>query len=182
MSTFSKRWSVAAGEEGRLDRFLASKYDDVSRAYLQAIIGDGSVSVNGRVAEKSTDLKIGDEILVHPFVHPKDRRIQPNPKIDLNIVWKSSDLIVIDKPAGLPTHPNDFEDTDTVANALISLLPETAEVGEDPLRPGIVHRLDGDTSGLLILALTQEAFLHMRKQFDERKVKKTYFACVLGKI
>jgi 23S rRNA pseudouridine1911/1915/1917 synthase len=182
MPTNSKRWIIKPKEEGRLDLFLTAQFKDVSRAYLQEVISSGKVTVNGKPATKSTELKKGDEVRLQGFTHPKERRIEPNPNIHLNLIWKSEDLIVINKPPGLPTHPNDFKDKDTVANAFVAIYPDSSQVGEDPLRPGIVHRLDGDTSGLLILAITQKGFTYMRKQFDERKVKKTYIACVLGDI
>lgn len=166
----------------RVDRFLAGRFTGLSRAYVQGLIEQGLVTVNGRKVRKGETLRNGEGIEIEPFLQPEERRIQPNPELPLNIVWQSNHVIIIDKPAGFPTHPNDFSDRGTLANALMARFPGLSEVGDDPLRPGIVHRLDTDTSGLLIVARTQEAFRHLRALFDERKVKKTYLALVLGEI
>ncbi len=173
---------VPAGATMRLDRFLAGKFPKISRVFLQGLIENGQVRVNGGGGRKGHVLGDGDCVEVEAFVLPEERRIAPNPNIPLSIVWKSEDLLVISKPAGLPTHPNDYSDSETLANALLARFPEVADVGDDRLRPGIVHRLDTDTSGLLLVALTQEAFRAMRKLFDERKVRKRYHALVLGDV
>ncbi|MFC1890296.1 pseudouridine synthase, partial [Thermodesulfobacteriota bacterium] len=164
----------------RLDRFLHSLFPDISRAYLQQVIKRGTVLLNGKKAKKGETVCSGDEVIIVEMVHPDERRIGPNDRIDLPVVHKEADFAVIDKPAGLPTHPNNYEDRNTVANAMLAMHPEIEDVGEDRLRPGIVHRLDTNTSGLLAVALTQQAYTHLRKQFDERKVRKEYLALVLG--
>ncbi|MFH1262232.1 MAG: RluA family pseudouridine synthase [Pseudomonadota bacterium] len=166
----------------RLDRFLVDRLRGLSRAYVAELIALGIVTVNGKKCRKGVTLGRGDRVEVEPFQRPEERRIDPNPDIPVTIVWQSPQMLVVDKPAGLPTHPNDFTDKETLANALVGRFPGLVEVGEDPLRPGIVHRLDTDTSGLLAVARTQEAFRHLRQQFDERKVKKTYLALVLGEV
>ncbi|MEZ4820559.1 MAG: RluA family pseudouridine synthase [Bdellovibrionota bacterium] len=119
---------------------------------------------------------------IDPFTHPNDRVISsPNEPV-LHIVAEKEHYLVIDKPAGLPTHPNDFQDLQCVANHFIRLYPDSLHVGEDALRPGIVHRLDTYTSGLLIVAKTQEGFKAFRQLFDQRNIQKTYQALVLGNV
>lgn len=166
----------------RLDRFLVDHLKGLSRAYVADLIDQGLVRVNGIKVRKAKTLSKGDTIEVDPFLRPEERRIQPNPDLPLKIVWESEEMLVVDKQPNLPTHPNDFQDKETLANILVARFPEISEVGEDPLRPGIVHRLDTNTSGLLLVAKTQEMFLYLRSQFDERKVKKTYQALVLGEV
>ncbi len=164
----------------RLDKFLADYFHGISRAYIQDLITKEFVKVNGSKVRKAYTLHCGDKIGIEPFSRPEERQIDPNPNIPLHLVWQSPDLIVIEKQAGLPTHPNDFSDQNTLANALAARFPSLLQVGEDPLRPGIVHRLDTDTSGLLLVARTPNAFIYLRKLFDTRKIKKTYLALVLG--
>ncbi len=166
----------------RLDRYLAHSFEGISRSYLQEMIEKKLVRVNDRIAKKGDLLSSGDRIFISPFVHPDERRIEPNGDIRLHIVHEGKNFVVVDKPPGLPTHPNDFADCDTFANALLSHYPEVSDVGEDHLRPGIVHRLDSDTSGLIIAARNQSEFARLRALFDERKIQKTYWAMVLGDI
>ncbi len=173
---------VSGREPVRLDRFLADHFEGISRAYLQELIAQGLVTVNAKRPRKGTVVSKGDRVDVEPFPRPEERRIAPNPKVRFTVLWESEDLVVIDKPAGLPTHPNDFSDRETLANAVLAKYPEIQGVGEDSLRPGIVHRLDTDTSGLMVVARTQAGFDHLRRLFDERKVRKTYLALVLGDV
>jgi 23S rRNA pseudouridine1911/1915/1917 synthase len=182
MPTKGEKLVYADPVPARLDRFLVGHFKGLSRAYVAELIQTGLVRVNGVVSRKGKTLSTGDAVEVEPFLKPEERRIDPNPEIPLNIVWQSADLIVIDKQAGLPTHPNDYSDRETLANALIARFPEVSEVGDDRLRPGIVHRLDTDTSGLILVARNQESFRYVRSLFDERKIKKTYAALVLGEV
>lgn len=103
--------------------------------------------------------------------------------MNISIVYEDADLLVINKPAGLLTHPKSPGDqSESVVGWLLEKYPSIAKIGEDPLRPGIVHRLDRETSGLLIIAKTQMAFDYLKKQFQERKIKKTYLALVYGEL
>lgn len=102
--------------------------------------------------------------------------------MNLKIVYEDSNILVINKPSGLITHPKNTEDNqDSVTSWLIEKYPETKTIGEDPLRPGLVHRLDKDTSGLLVIAKTQDSFLYLKSLFQDRKIKKFYLALVYGK-
>jgi 23S rRNA pseudouridine1911/1915/1917 synthase len=183
MPTEPQLWKVEEGSSGlRLDRFLMNQFPVVSRVFIQDLVRDQLVRVNGKNVKKGQVLHRGDRVEMDPFLMPHERRIEPNSEIGLAIVFESRDVLVLNKPPGLPTHPNDFADRNTLANAVLARFPETAEACDEPLRPGIVHRLDTNTSGLILIARTPEAFAHLRKQFDERKVKKTYTALVLGEV
>jgi len=168
----------------RLDKFLTRKYPDLSRAKIQRLIKEGAVKVNGEVAGRSSQVtKESDLIEVSPDVISKTAKnlppnILPQPEIPLKIVYEDKDIVVINKQAGLLTHPTEKQSTHTLVNALIARYPEIAAVGEDPLRPGIVHRLDKDTSGLLVTAKNQEAFIKIKDQFLRHSVAKKYLALV----
>jgi len=100
----------------------------------------------------------------------------------MKIIYQDQDIVVIDKPANLTVHPIKKGQTNTLVDKLIDLYPEIKQVGDDPLRPGIVHRLDKDTSGLMIIAKNNQAFEHFKKQFQDRKIIKKYLALVHGKV
>lgn len=108
--------------------------------------------------------------------------LKANPLIKLKIVFENKDIIVINKPAGLVVHPIKPEQNDTLVNGLIASYPEIKKVGDDSLRPGIVHRLDKDTSGLMVVAKNNAAFEYLKKQFAARKVVKKYLALVCGQV
>ncbi len=98
--------------------------------------------------------------------------LRANPSIKLKIVWEDKDAIVINKPAGLLVHPTSSQQNDTLVNGLIAYCPSIKNVGDDPLRPGLVHRLDKDTSGLIVVAKNNSAFKYLKKQFQEGKIAK----------
>jgi 23S rRNA pseudouridine1911/1915/1917 synthase len=108
--------------------------------------------------------------------------LKPNPSIELKVVYEDKDVLALDKPAGLVVHPIKPSQSDTLANGLIALYPEIKNVGDDTLRPGIVHRLDKDTSGLMVVAKNNTSFEYLKKQFAERKVIKKYWALVHGRV
>ena len=170
------------GIDIRIDRYLVQLYPAMSRAYLQQIVEAGYVLVNQKKCRKGTVIRSGDQVEVLDFIKPNERKIKPNESVNFNIVYQSDHYLVLEKPPYLPTHPNQFEDQNTLANGLVSKFPHIIDIGEDSLRPGIVHRLDANTSGLMLAALSDIGFLELRKLFDYREIKKTYTALVLGKI
>ena len=109
-------------------------------------------------------------------------KIEPDFSIPLEIVYEDDDVIVINKQPGISVHPSINEKSGTLANALVAHYPPMAEIGEDPARPGIVHRLDKDTSGLLVAAKNQEAFEFLKNQWQKGMVTKKYLALVVGRI
>ncbi len=174
--------SVPAEAAGRrLDVFLAGALGDgVSRSLAARLVRDGQVLVDGRPATKGAEVTPGSVVLVRHWIPPGEREVPANPELPVHVVHEDADVIVVDKPAGLPSHPNRYEDERTLVSFLLARHPEIRSVGEDPLRPGIAHRLDSDTSGLLVAARTGAAYAALRAQFDARRVEKEYLALVLG--
>ena len=162
-------------ETERIDKFLAHALD-MSRVKVQKAIRDHQVSVNGKVIVE-TDLKVKPgEIVELPEL--KSEELQAS-TLELKVIFENQDLAVIDKPAGMVVHPGAGNNEDTLAQALLTKYPGIENVGE-PHRPGIVHRLDEDTSGLILIAKTEEAYEYFKKMFLERKVDKEYLALVHG--
>ena len=164
-----------AGE--RLDAYLASQIEGWSRARLQRLIENEDVLVNGKVAKPSYKLREADEIEVELVAPPTDVFTPEN--IPLDIVYEDETLVVVNKPAGLVVHPGAGTPSGTLANALayhFQKLPGTN------VRPGIVHRLDRDTSGLLVVAKTEAALENLSDQFRDRTVYKSYVALVHGRV
>ena len=162
----------------RLDKHLAALCPDLSRSAIQQLISQGRVRVNGQISKSSHRLKDTDQLQFDLPFEPSTSPAAPQP-LPLNIVYEDDHLLAVDKPAGLTTHPAPGHETDTLANALLSRLPELTNVG-DPTRPGIVHRLDKDTSGLILIARNQPAHDELSAQFKTRTVIKTYIALVQG--
>lgn len=155
---------------------------DLHRSVINKTIADGNILVNGLIAKPSYVLKTGDVINIDldAILSSQDA---PSTDIafDIPIIFQNEHFIVIDKPAGIKTHPADANDTSpSVTQWIKKHFPAILSVGEDELRPGIVHRLDKNTSGLLIIAKTQDAFIQFKKLFKERHIQKTYYALVFG--
>lgn len=165
----------------RLDIFLHEKFPDFSRSALAKSITRGNVFVNRKPKKPSYMLKKGDLIsLLSEFSSPYPSCLVPCPSLNISVLFENEHFLVIDKPAGIQVHPSGAEKEKTVANWLIAAYPDIANVGEDSMRPGIVHRLDKDTSGALIIAKTGRAFFELKKLFAERTIKKEYLAVVYG--
>lgn len=175
---------IAEKSGERLDKFLASRVKARSRSKWQKAIQDGAVKVNGHfVVKPGFSLRSNDRvtILEEKLLSPAAPFTpEPEPEIPLNIVYEDEDIAVINKPAGLLTHPTLTHLRHTLVNALVARYPAIVGVGENPLRPGIVHRLDKDTSGLMVIGKNQDAFLFLKNQFLSRKVEKKYLALVEG--
>ncbi len=170
-------WTVddaAAGE--RLDRHVASQLD-LPRNQVQTWIRDGLVRLNDREAKPSAALAAGDRIECNP-PEPREERVQPEPG-ELAVLYEDADVVVLDKPAGLTVHPGAGRASGTLAHHLLARYPEMAGVG-GPGRPGIVHRLDQGTSGVLVVARTAAAHVRLARAFAERQVDKRYLAIVYG--
>jgi 23S rRNA pseudouridine1911/1915/1917 synthase len=161
----------------RLDAYLASQIEGWSRARLQRLIESEDVLVNGKIAKPSYKLRDGDEIEVELVAAPIDVFTPEN--IPLDIVYEDETLVVVDKPAGLVVHPAAGTPSGTLANALAYYFQKLPGTG---VRPGIVHRLDRDTSGLLVVAKTDAALENLSDQFRDRTVYKSYVALVHGRV
>ena len=174
--------SEKSGE--RLDKFLASHLSKFSRTRFQEFIKAGDVKVNGKVILKSGfSLKTGDKVFISEEKYEVDEKefiIDPDPGISLDIVYEDKDILVLNKQPGLIVHPTVNYRHHTLANALVARYPKIIGVGESTLRPGIVHRLDKDTSGLMVIAKNQKAFMFLKNQFVGRTISKTYVALVEG--
>lgn len=164
--------------DSRLDMFVSVAVQDLSRSRARLLIESGLVLVDGAAAGKpSLRLKPGQLVTVLPGqAEPPDLVAWD---VTLTVVYEDDDLVVIDKPAGMPVHPGPGHQGDTLANALVARWPDVSGVGQ-PSRPGIVHRLDADTSGLIIVARTARAHADLSGQFEGRTVQKMYTALVSG--
>lgn len=189
----SAEFTAEAGEVGRrLDRVLAEKFSQHSRVYLKQQIKLGNILVNQKKVKQGYFLRQGDIVsLAQNVFTPLKTAIAPNPAIKLDVIFENDDVIVIDKPAGLSVHPRqgrdgkplDCEADNTLVSGLLARYPLLAGVGDAPaIRPGLVHRLDKDTSGLMIVAKNQPSFEWLKKEFQARRVHKTYIALVEGAV
>ncbi len=161
----------------RLDRFLARHFPGFSRTRLQRMILTGAATINGSAANPSRPLREGDRIrLAEPEIEAAT--LEPE-NIPLSIVYEDDDLVVVDKPAGLVVHPGAGHPSGTLVNALLARYPHLAVGGG--LRPGLVHRLDKDTSGLMVVAKTDRGMASLTAQMQERTVLKEYIALVWGR-
>lgn len=175
MSERRTELQVEVGEV-RLDKFLADQIPELSRSVAQQLIDQGQVDVNGKPAKASHKLRPGDQVVVLlPIEQPPE--LVPE-AIPLTIVYEDRFLLAIDKPAGLVVHPAPGHPAGTLVNALVAHLPELATSGDQ--RPGIVHRLDRDTSGLILVAKNEKIRRALQQQFQDRQVHKAYLALLEG--
>jgi 23S rRNA pseudouridine1911/1915/1917 synthase len=173
-----REFTYSGDEAPRLDKFLTDSLVDFSRVHAQGFIDEGKVNVNGRVKTKAAlRLNTGDTIQVEvPEVITEELLGEAQ---DLSIIYEDESVLVVNKPAGMVVHPGAGNLTGTLVNAAVSHFPALKDVGEQA-RPGVVHRLDKDTSGVIILAKTEAAYHHLVKQFKSRRTEKTYLALVDG--
>jgi 23S rRNA pseudouridine1911/1915/1917 synthase len=163
----------------RLDRFLTLVLGDESRSRIQRLIKDGHVRVGGSEAKPNQAVKTGQSISVD-IPEPVDPSPRPE-ALTLPIVYQDQDIIVIDKPAGMVVHPAAGHANGTLVNALLHHVTDLSGIGGER-RPGIVHRLDRGTSGLMVVAKNDAAHMALTKQFQERQVEKEYSALVWGEV
>jgi 23S rRNA pseudouridine1911/1915/1917 synthase len=163
----------------RIDRFLDTKLANATRTKLQAAIDAGGIQVNGKPTKASYKVKPGDLIVLSLPHPPRETHIVPQ-NIPLDIVYEDNDLLVLNKPAGMVVHPAHGNWDCTLVNALVYHLQNlpTGRNGEG--RPGLVHRIDKDTSGLMVIAKTEYAMSHLARQFFEHTIERTYNALVWG--
>jgi 23S rRNA pseudouridine1911/1915/1917 synthase len=166
----------------RLDRFLA-EHLRLSRSQVRRLLARGAVRVGGRSVNEDSKglcLQPGPVVEVTPFARPENQRALPTPDQPLGVLARGSGWLAVDKPARTPVHPLREDEADTVLNAVIGRFPEIHGVGEGGLRSGVVHRLDVDTSGVLLFATEEEAWQRLRGAFREHLVEKSYRALVIG--
>lgn len=166
-------------KSGRLDKYLVTCLPEFSRARLQGLIEGGFVLINGEPAKKSGQpLEVGAQVEVR--VPPPVPSGLVGEDIPLNIIFENDDLIIVNKPAGMVVHPAAGHDSGTLVHAVLGYDPDMEGIGGEE-RPGLVHRLDKETSGLIVLAKNERAHRWLQDQFRMRTVEKTYLALVDGK-
>ena len=161
----------------RLDKFLSKKLPELSRSRIQQLIEQGRVSLNGEISIKKSDLLDDvDQVLVVTIPEPEPISLQPE-EIDLDVIYENDDVIVVNKPAGMVMHPSPGHHSGTLVHAALGYDNFLAGIG-GKMRPGIVHRLDKDTSGVVLIAKNDHSHQWLQKQFKERATKKIYIALV----
>ncbi len=177
-SSETRSWTlVVTGGTTRLDRYLAGQLHDLTRSRLHGLIGDGFVLVNGEATKPAQQVRAGDVVDV---TVPKPREVSMAAEdIPVPLVYQDDDIVVLDKPAGLAVHPGPGHLSGTLVNALLARCPGIEGVGGE-IRPGIVHRLDKDTSGLMVVAKNDAAHHHLSELLKERDVRKEYLALAEG--
>ncbi len=166
----------------RLDRYLTA-HMDISRSQIQHMIKNNMITVNGAHTNPHHFLKEGDVIVVNEADYTDRATVkifEPNKKITLDIIYEDDNYLIINKQPGILVHPTEQMEPATIANGLLARYPAIKDVGDNPLRPGIVHRLDKNVSGVLLVAKTQEAFDYYKNLFKARTITKKYLALVHG--
>lgn len=164
----------------RIDKFLAEKLD-LSRSFLQKQIKDVLITVNSEKTTAHYKPEIGDIIEIEKTEKQKPD-ISPNKDVKFDVIDETKNYIIINKPSGLVVHPAEGIHEPTLVNGLLAKYAEIEDIGEDKLRPGIVHRLDRNVSGLMVIARTRKMFEHLKEQFQARQITKEYTALVHGAI
>jgi 23S rRNA pseudouridine1911/1915/1917 synthase len=169
---------------GRLDRFLADRLE-LSRAEVRRLLTSGAVVVAGRPAgpgDKGLPLRAGDRVAAGAYTPTRERRIVPEPDVPLVVLAEGPGWLAVDKPAGVPVHPFEEDERGSMTAAIAARHPEIQGVGEGALRSGAVHRLDVDTSGVLLVATREDAWQRLRTAFRRHRVEKVYRAVVAGRL
>ena len=169
---------VVKEDNVRLDVYISNQHKDLSRTMVQKLIEDGNIQVNNANKKISYKVQIGDKIEIElPEVREVDLKPQ---EIPIEVVYEDADIIVVNKPKGMVVHPANGNPDGTLVNAIMAKCKDSLSGIGGELRPGIVHRLDKDTSGLLIVAKNDKAHINMSEQIKNREVKKIYIALVRG--
>ena len=164
----------------RLDKAISMKDSSLSRANVQRLIDEGNILVNGKSTKSSYKLNFNDIVTINKE-EPKEVEIKPQ-DIPLDIIYEDNDILVVNKQKGLVVHPGNGNPDGTLVNAIMNKCKDSLSGIGGEIRPGIVHRIDKDTSGLLIIAKNDRAHVNMSEQIKDHKVKKTYIALVRGKV
>lgn len=166
----------------RLDAALFSLYPSSTKAFIREAIENGGILVNGRRAAKGLKLKGGEKISVIELFEAQDNLVRANSSIPLRVVYEDDFLLGLDKEAGLPVQPLSCRETTTLMNGVVARYSECTALGDAPLMAGALHRIDADTSGLVLVARRADAFEALRGQFSAQTVEKTYLALVEGTV
>ncbi len=169
-------FTVERGGE-RLDRYLAARLPELSRSAIQRLIAEEAVRVDGAPVRPSRKVRAGERVEVH-IPAPRPATAAPEP-IPLDILYEDKAILVINKPAGMVVHPGAGTRSGTLVNAVLAHCPDLQGIGGE-VRPGIVHRLDKETSGVIVVAKTEKALRELQRQFKARTVSKRYLALLIG--
>lgn len=172
--------SSSSGLNERLDVFLSRQVQELTRSHLQRLIDEDKVKVNGTFRKASYKLKNGDRVELEFETPEESEKIEPE-DIPLNILYSDNHIVVLNKPAGLVVHPGAGHMRGTLASGLLFHYPEVKNIGHEE-RPGIVQRLDKETSGVMVIARSRNAYIELQRQFRKRQVKKVYLGLIWGKM
>lgn len=161
----------------RLDIFVCEKMPELTRSYVKTLIENGNILLNGKMVKSGEKLRENDEIIIEQIT-PKTLDLSPE-NIDINIIYEDDDFAVINKPQGLVVHPANGNESGTLVNALLYHLKNLSTIN-GVVRPGIVHRIDKDTSGLLLIAKNDKAHLNLSKQIETKNCHRHYLALCVG--
>ena len=175
-----KEFTITDNIKERLDTYVASLNFDLSRSAVQRLIKEEKIHVNGKVEKESFKVKLGDVIKIE-IADPVELDVKPE-DIPLDIIYEDDDLLVINKPKGMVVHPGNGNPNGTLVNAVLSHCKDSLSGIGGAIRPGIVHRLDKDTSGLIIVAKNDKAHLNISNQIKNHEITKIYTAIVRGNI
>ena len=165
-------------ENERLDKAISKLEEDFSRVFIQKMINEGKILVNGKSEKASYKLHIGDRVTIDEY-EVEEVVLKPQ-KLPLDIIYEDDDILVVNKEKGMVVHPGNGNPDGTLANAVMEKCKDSLSGIGGKMRPGIVHRIDKDTSGLVVIAKNDKAHINISKQIQERKVEKTYIALVRG--
>ena len=167
-------------QKKRIDSYIVDKNINLSRTAIKRLLDEGKILVNGKKQKPSYKPEVGDIITIE-IMKPKEVKLKPQ-DIPIDIIYEDKDIIVVNKPKGMVVHPANGNPDGTLVNAILAKCKDSLSGIGGEIRPGIVHRLDKDTSGLLIIAKNDQAHINMSKQIQDRKVIKKYIALVKGVI
>ena len=173
-------FEIQENQQIRLDKYLAEQFPEQTRSYLQKLIKDGEVLVNGKNVKTGYQLSKGDEVSVN-IPEPKELDVEPQ-KMDLDIVYEDDDVILINKPKGMVVHPAPGHTTDTLVNGLLYHCKDNLSGINGVARPGIVHRIDRDTTGILIVCKNDMSHNSIAAQLKEHSINRRYRALVHGNL
>lgn len=173
-----KKEYIIKNEGIRLDKAISELDEDISRMMIQKLIEENKVLVNGKKEKASYKVKINDKITLE-MEEPKESKLKPE-EIPLNVVYEDNDIIIINKEKGMVVHPGNGNPDGTLANAIMAKCKDSLSGIGGQIRPGIVHRIDKDTSGIIIVAKNDKAHINVSNQIKEHKTQKTYIALVRG--
>lgn len=171
---------IQEDQQMRLDKYLSEQFPEQTRSYLQKLIKEGQVLVNGKLVKSGFQLSKGDEVSVN-IPEPKELDVEPQ-KMDLDIVYEDEDVILINKPKGMVVHPAPGHTTDTLVNGLLYHCKDNLSGINGVARPGIVHRIDRDTTGILIVCKNDLSHNSIAAQLKEHSINRRYRALVHGNL